>query len=136
MADEIGVLEAIYAARGLRRFKPDAIPDEILARIMEAATRAPNATNLQRWRFLVIKDPEVRKAVAGYYKKAAEQILPQVERIFLDETRHMVPMEQAKRKQLFDNTIDGFNPFDLPPVLSLACTYHQPTPWDGNNDVL
>lgn len=103
MADEIGVLEAVYTARGLRRFRPDPIPDEILARILETATRAPNATNLQRWRFLVIKDPELRKAVAGYYKKASEQMLPLVERIFLNETRHMVPMEKAKREQLFNN---------------------------------
>ncbi len=76
MEGELGVLEAIYTARGLRRFKPDPIPDEILARIMEAATRAPNATNLQMWRFIVIKDAATRKAVAGFYKKAAEQILP------------------------------------------------------------
>jgi nitroreductase len=136
MPDELGVLEAIYTARGLRRFKPDPIPDEILARILEAATRAPNATNLQRWRFLVIKDAEVRKGVAGFYKKAAQDILPQVERIFLDETRYMVPMEKAKRRQLFDNTLDGFNHFDVPPVLVIACTYPEPPRWEGNEDVL
>lgn len=112
-------------------FKSDPIPDEILARILEAATRAPNATNLQKWRFLLVKNPEVRKAVAGYYKKAAEQILPQVQRIFLDDTRYLVPMEKAKRQQLFDNTIDGFMNFDVPPVLIIACTYPEPPRWQG-----
>src|SRR5215471_7814201 len=34
---EIGVFEAIYSARALRRFKPDPVPDEIITRVLDAA---------------------------------------------------------------------------------------------------
>ena len=35
---EIGLFEAMYSARALRRFKPDPVPDEIIARMSRAAT--------------------------------------------------------------------------------------------------
>ena len=37
---EIGLFEAIYSARALRRLKPDPVPDDVIARILDAAIRA------------------------------------------------------------------------------------------------
>ena len=45
--------EAMFSQRAIRRFKPDLIPDEALQVALEAATKAPNGSNLQPWRFLV-----------------------------------------------------------------------------------
>ena len=38
---EIGLFEAMYSARALRRLKPDPVPDEIITQILDAAIRAP-----------------------------------------------------------------------------------------------
>ena len=46
---EIGLFEAMYSARALRRLKPDPVPDEIITQILDAAIRAPSAGNSQHW---------------------------------------------------------------------------------------
>ena len=48
---DIGLFEAMYSARALRRLKPDPVPDEIIRKILDAAIRAPSAGNSQHWAF-------------------------------------------------------------------------------------
>lgn len=60
--------------RAMRRLKPDPVPDALITQILEAATCAPNGGNSQKWRFLVIKDPEIKKAVQVYYKRAYYEV--------------------------------------------------------------
>ena len=61
---EIGLFEAMYSARALRRLKPDPVPDEIITQILDAAIRAPSAGNSQHWVFVVVRDAE-RAAQVG-----------------------------------------------------------------------
>ena len=37
---EIGLFEAMYTARALRRYKTDPIPDAVITKILDAAIRA------------------------------------------------------------------------------------------------
>ena len=46
---EVGLFEAMYSARALRRLKPDPVPEEIITQILDAAIRAPSAGNSQLW---------------------------------------------------------------------------------------
>jgi nitroreductase len=62
--------EAMYSMRAIRRFRPDAIPDEDLHAILEAATRAPSGSNLQPWHFVVVCDDAKRAALAELYREA------------------------------------------------------------------
>ena len=62
--------EAIFSLRAIRRFRPDPIPDEDLRTILEAAIRAPSGGNTQPWRFIVVRDPEVRARFAPLYREA------------------------------------------------------------------
>jgi len=41
----------------MRRLKPDPVPAELIRKILEAGVSAPSGGNMQRWRFLVIRDP-------------------------------------------------------------------------------
>ncbi len=50
------VYEAIRARRSVRAYKDKPIPDDVLARVLEAARLAPSACNRQEWRFIVVKD--------------------------------------------------------------------------------
>lgn len=49
-------LEMMATTRAIRRYRQDPIPDEDLAKIMFAATRAPSGSNRQSFRFLVLRD--------------------------------------------------------------------------------
>jgi nitroreductase len=66
---EIGLFEAMYTARSLRRFKPDPVPDEVITKILDAALRAPSGSNEQTWLFMVVKDAERRRKIGEIYKK-------------------------------------------------------------------
>ncbi|HET6184281.1 MAG TPA: nitroreductase family protein [Acetobacteraceae bacterium] len=71
---EVGLFEAIYTARALRRLKPDPVPEALLDRVLEAATQAPSAGNAQNWIFIVVRDAEQRRALGAVYRKAADEI--------------------------------------------------------------
>jgi len=45
----IGLFEAIYTARSIRRLKPDPVPEELITKILDAATRASSGGNAQGW---------------------------------------------------------------------------------------
>ena len=70
-AGEIGLFEAIHTQRAIRRFKPDPIPEAVVARILEAGTKAPSGGNGQPWQFIVIKDSDLKAKVAEIYAAAA-----------------------------------------------------------------
>ena len=69
---EIGLFEAIYSARSLRRLKPDPVPDELITQILDAAIRAPSAGNAQNWAFIVVRDAELRDQLGQIYRKASD----------------------------------------------------------------
>jgi nitroreductase len=69
---EMGLFEAMYSARALRRLKPDPVPDEIIRRVLDAAIRAPSAGNAQHWVFVVVRDAELRRKLGVIYRKASD----------------------------------------------------------------
>ncbi len=69
------LFEIMRTTRSMRRLKPDAVPNELIRKILEAGTCAPSGGNMQRWRFLVVKDPKVKTTVGGYYKRTWDEIV-------------------------------------------------------------
>ena len=69
---EIGLFEAIYSARSLRRLKPDPVPEELITKILDAAIRAPSGGNAQNWAFVVVRDPGQRQKLGMIYRKASD----------------------------------------------------------------
>jgi nitroreductase len=68
------VREALYTTRAMRRVKPDPIPKDVVARILDAAVRSPSGGNMQTWKFLVVTDPAVRNKLAPLYKDCIAQL--------------------------------------------------------------
>lgn len=46
------------------------VPDEVLYECLQLALQAPTGSNQQGWRFLVVRDPERRQALADLYREA------------------------------------------------------------------
>jgi nitroreductase len=53
---EVGLFEAMYTARALRRLKPDPVPDDVITKVLDAAIWAPSGGNAQNWFFIVVSD--------------------------------------------------------------------------------
>ncbi len=65
--------EALYTTRAMRRLRPDPIPYEVQARILDAAIRAP--TIGEGWRFLLVDDAEIKSQLAPLYRQAFERMV-------------------------------------------------------------
>jgi 5,6-dimethylbenzimidazole synthase len=66
-----GVYRAIEERRDVRgQFLPDPIPADVLGRILNAAHHAPSVGFMQPWDFIVIEDPQVRRAVYDNFERA------------------------------------------------------------------
>ena len=61
-----GVYEAIFRRRDKRSFKPDPIPDEVLARILYAANEAGSVGFMQPWDFILIQDQQTREQIRSH----------------------------------------------------------------------
>ncbi len=55
------VYEAIRLRKSVRKYEDRDVDDETLHRLLEAARLAPSANNRQEWRFVVVRDAEMRK---------------------------------------------------------------------------
>ena len=69
------LFETMESMRAMRRLKPDPVPDELVSKILKAGICAPNGGNTQKWRFMVIKDAGIKKAVQVWYKKAFDEVI-------------------------------------------------------------
>jgi nitroreductase len=58
----------------MRRVKPDPIPDDVVARIMDAVIRAPSGGNQQKWRFLLLTDPAKKLALQKLYREGLTEL--------------------------------------------------------------
>lgn len=60
------VMLLLKSRRSNRAFSKQAIPEEMLSQILEAAHRAPTASNMQQVEFTLITDPEKLRAITDY----------------------------------------------------------------------
>lgn len=74
MNRKIGLFDAMRTMRAMRRLKTEPVPDELIREIIEAGTCAPSGGDTQHWRFIVVKDPEIKKQLQIRYKRAFEDL--------------------------------------------------------------
>jgi nitroreductase len=67
------VYEALYTTRMMRRMKPDPISMESQCRILDAAIRAPNGGNTQRWHFVVVDDRRLKARIVELYRASRDR---------------------------------------------------------------
>ncbi len=55
---------AIYQRRAVKRFDPEyRIRPEDERRLLEAAIQSPTSFNIQHWRFVILRDPQLRQQI-------------------------------------------------------------------------
>ena len=59
--------------RAIRRFTDEPVTDDELRTCLAAAQQAPSGGNVQPQQYLVVTDPDVKAAVAGWYRKAFDR---------------------------------------------------------------
>jgi nitroreductase len=70
MSESPDVWETLYTTRAMRRMRPDPVPVDVQARIIDAAIRAPSGGDGQPWRFLLVDDPGVKARLAEPFRES------------------------------------------------------------------
>jgi nitroreductase len=68
------LFEAMRTQRALRRLRPDPVPDELIWKVLEAATGAPSGGNLQPWNFIVIRDAASKRRLHELYLDGMQHV--------------------------------------------------------------
>lgn len=72
--ERAAVYKAITTRRDVRsQFQGDAVPDEVLARILTAAHHAPSVGFMQPWNFLLVRSAAVKQRVHDAFNSANEE---------------------------------------------------------------
>jgi nitroreductase len=58
------VQQAIRTRRSIRHYQSQPVEPEKLTQVLEAARLAPSASNQQNWKFIVVRDPQIRQRLA------------------------------------------------------------------------
>ena len=113
--------EAIKGRRSVRKFKPQAIPKELIGKILDLAMWAPSGMNRQEWFFVVVQGQK-KDELLKIFTAAFENIRPNLEKVFAGKPKIVEGMKQ------FFQTYGGA------PVFFLAYAGKGPSgQWDTNS---
>jgi nitroreductase len=104
----MSLFDAIYSQRAIRHFSAQPVSDEAIATMLNAAIHAPSGGNRQPWRFLVIRDADLKRRLGQWYLAAWQTAIADMEAI-TQPYRHGAELAQHMA------TV---------PVLILACIDH------------
>ena len=55
--------DVLLKRRTVREFSSDPVPDQVIELAIEAAASAPSGANMQPWKFVVVRDPQVKREI-------------------------------------------------------------------------
>lgn len=121
MGDSFSELErevlyrVIRARRDIRQFVPNqAVPPEVLRRILEAAHFAPSVGFMQPWNFIIIRSLEIRQKVRTLFEEA--------------NANELAKLSQTERKELYSRLkLEGILESDV--NIAVTCDRRRDTPF-------
>jgi len=105
---DVSLFDAIHSQRAVRHFSAQPVSDEAIATILHAAICAPSGGNRQPWRFVVIRDAEIKRQLGQWYLAAWQAATANMEAL-TQPYRHGAALAQQMANV---------------PVLILACIDH------------
>ena len=110
------LLDVMATMRAMRRLKPDPVPDEILVKIVEAATWAPSGSNSQGFQFVVVTDRGQMARLAELWSKCVDDYLATAGTAVPAATMGEEGAEKLKQALLFQR-----DHFAETPAVVVAC---------------
>jgi nitroreductase len=115
-APRIDLLEAMGTTRAVRRHRPDPIPDDVLRRVLEAATWAPTGGNVQPWRVVLVRDADKRRALRDLYLPLWEEY-----RAHYRGDAGLRPDALARRERMLAAADHLARHLDVSPAIAVFC---------------
>ena len=110
--------DVLYTQRAIRYWTEDAIPDDVLLKLIEAGTKAPSGSNSQPWRFLFIRDAATRKTISDLLSERFEANMGLQTYI-----RGVAASEDRSRRLMGKGAVGVFTNLHQAPVFFVPCLY-------------
>jgi len=104
----MSLFDAISSQRAIRHFSAQPVSDEAVETMLHAAIHAPSGGNRQPWRFIVIRDAEIKRRLGQWYLAAWRAAIADMEAL-TQPYRHGAELAQQMA---------------MVPVLILVCIDH------------
>jgi nitroreductase len=111
-------LVVVSTQRSIRRFTTDPVPDDVVRQVLEAAIRAPSGGNRQPWRFIVIRDSEMKRQLGSLYRECADELISKTPFYAKALSDPAADPAAAKMMKASRYLVDHFNEV---PVYIVAC---------------
>ena len=95
----------------MRRLRPDPVPDAVVRRLVEAASYAPSGRNLQRARWIIVRDPEQRRRLGELNRRASVE----------HATAEREAEREDDRRRMWDAVLWQAEHMHEAPVIIVAC---------------
>lgn len=94
------LLKIIKGRRSIREFTKDKISDKDIKLLIDAARHAPNNTNRQAWKFIILKSDGIKKKIADAVREKMEKTKANIQdeelaEIFSDYSEYFLFFSQA-----------------------------------------
>ena len=113
------LLEGLRTLRAVREFSDAPVSEAAIGTMLDLAVCAPSAGNRQPWHFVVIRDPDVRRAIRDHYltafRRYKEGVLRQAAGGHAAAQAQVEGWERRGSPDTFAETLDRI------PVLILVC---------------
>ena len=105
------VFEAMETCRAMRHLKPDPVPDDVIRKVVHAATRASNPGNSQGWDFIVLREAAAKARLGEAVRRGMG---PAIDVLLAEATSPAEKRMYAGVRHLLDT-------FEAVPVHILVC---------------
>lgn len=110
MRESHDLFEIMSTTRAMRRLRPDPVADEDIRRLIEAANAAPSGRNLQRARWIVVRDADQRRRIADINRRAS-----------LEHATAERDASEGARRRMWDAVLWQTEHMHEAPVIVVAC---------------
>lgn len=117
MADDMNLFDAIYNCRAMRKLDTREVPEEMLVKLIDAANQAPSGSNAQNGRWIVVRDPAVKKELAALNRDGVEAYIGPMR----EKPGSLPHQSEAKRRRMLDSVIWQMEHLHEIPALIIAC---------------
>jgi len=117
MSETMDLFDAMYNCRAMRRIESREVPEEMLLKLIDAANQAPSGSNMQNGRWLIVRDPKIKKALADLNRKGVEAYIQPM----LDKPAGLPHQSVDKRTRMAEAVVWQMDHMHEIPALVIAC---------------
>ena len=114
-------VKALLNRRVIRKYKTGPISEQTMALLLSAAQSAPTKSNLQQYSIVIIRDPEVRSAIAELVPSMPWVKNAPVIAIFLGDVRRIRKLAEIRGHTYQNNNADTFMNAAVDAALAMQC---------------